>query len=250
MFRLYGFRMIVACAVLSAALAACGGGGGATAALPSAASAAHSNGLGQPIPSPAPSQSSGPAAPAGVGFDGQPVGTTFFANNALARPLSQNPRIDPQSTAMVAAMTVGDIGHLQFDPSGDAGTVVSTGHASDPMYSVRCVEPWGTCSATSVHVPNGARSGSATDFHNAFIDAAAGTVTDSWLTCASLQSGGQFGAGYYGSPCSFPLSARTLNIGWGGSGALSSDGTGLAERQARYRWSRASYVLRTSSPGG
>ncbi len=232
MLRWNAVRIIVSCAVLGAALAACGGGGGATAALPSVAAAARADGSGQSTPTPAPSspatnQSSGQAAPSGVGFDGQPVGTTFFANNALARSLSQNPRIDPQSAAMVAAMTVGDIGHLQFDPSGNAGTVVSTGHASDPVYSVRCLEPWGTCSATSVHVPNGTRSGPATDFHNAFIDAAAGTVTDSWLTCASFQSGGQSGAGYHGSPCSFPLAARTFNIGWGGSGALSSDGTGF-----------------------
>ncbi len=206
--------MIVACAVLSAALAACGGGG-ATAALPSAASAAHSNGLGQPIPSPAPSQSSVPAAPAGVGFDGQPVGTTFFANNALARPLSQNPRIDPQSTAMVAAMTVGDIGHLQFDPNGDAGTVVSTGHASDPMYSVRCLEPWGACSAPALRF-------------KAAVNSARVTM---------------------GVPAVFRSRLARSTSGGAAAALCRVTARDLAEPQARYRSSRASYVPRTSSPG-
>jgi hypothetical protein len=144
----------------------------------------------------------------------------------MARKLSSTPPLDPQSAAMVTAMTIGDIGRLQFTTSGAAGTVVSTGHASDPLYSVACLEPWGKCSATTVHVPNGTTAGSATDFHNAFIDAATGTETDSWLTCASYQSHGQFGPGYYGSACTFPLSTRQLNIGWGGSGPLSADGTG------------------------
>ncbi|MDQ2908940.1 MAG: hypothetical protein M3R44_06265, partial [Candidatus Eremiobacteraeota bacterium] len=181
-----------------------------------------------PPPSPEPAPSSTPGLPGGIGYDGQPVGTTFFAHNALARPLSANPRIDPQSAAMVAAVTVGDLSDLQFTASGRAGTVVSTGKASDPSYTVHCLEPWGHCNASSVHVPNGTTAGEATDFHNAFIDSANGTDTDSWLTCAAYQSGGRSGAGYYGSPCSFPLATSTLDIGWGGSGPLSGDGTGFS----------------------
>lgn len=184
-----------------------------------------------PVPSPgapSPTPSPAPSSPPGAGgHDGQPVGTTFFAHNALARPLSANPRIDPQSAAMVGAITVGDIGDLQFSSSGGAGTVVSTGSASDPSYNVRCLEPWGQCGAASVHIPNGTTSGAATDFHNAFIDSANGSETDSWLTCAAYQSAGRSGAGYYGSPCTFPLATSTLDIGWGGSGPTSGDGTGF-----------------------
>lgn len=184
---------------------------------------------GTPSPTPSATPTAAPTTPpSGTGYDGQPIGTAFFAHNPLARPLSSNPRIDPQSAAMVAAVTVGDVGRLQFTPAGMAGTVVSTGSASDPSYTVRCLEPWGHCTATSVHVPNGTTSGPATDFHNAFIDASNGTETDSWLTCASYQNSGQFGAGYYGSHCTFPLATNSLAIGWGGSGPLSGDGTGFS----------------------
>ncbi len=213
--------MIVVCLVFGALLAGCGGGGSVS-SLPAAS--AHTNSTGAAT---APRPGAGSSHPSGIGFDGQPVGSIFFAHNALARPLSATPRIDPQSAAMIAAMTVGDLGDIGFGSSGTAGTVVSTGQASDPVYTVHCLEPWGTCSATSVHIPNGTQSGAATDFHNAFVDAASGSETDSWLTCASYQQQGQFGPGYYGSPCTFPLGSNALNIGWGGSGSLSGDGTGF-----------------------
>ena len=160
--------------------------------------------------------------------DGQPIGTTFFKRNALARRIMRAaPPLDPNSAAMVQAVSGGDIGQLHFDTNGNGGVAISTGQQSDPAYKPQCLAAYGPpnnrygCNVLPTHIRSGAKDGVPTDYHSAFIDSPTGNETDAWLTCATSVNGN-----LHGNPCTFPV-PMPLQIGWGATGSLGGDGTGF-----------------------
>lgn len=81
---------------------------------------------------------------------------------------------------------------------------------SDPVYTVRCAEDWGTCEieGAQVRIPTEARPAAGGDGHMAVIDQASGWEYDFWQVRSKPAGGG------------------TITISWGGKTRIDGDGLG------------------------
>ncbi|MFI5123654.1 MAG: hypothetical protein ACHQJ5_12235, partial [Vicinamibacteria bacterium] len=120
----------------------------------------------------------------------------------------------PNSAAIVSRV-------VGFNPAGPdkvAGGVADTpedwshpiyfSQPSDPIFTVHCAEPWGTCAVEGMRVaiPDAARAAGGGDAHLSVIDQASGWEYDFWSVRSKPKGGG------------------VLEIGWGGRTRIDADG--------------------------
>ena len=154
----------------------------------------------------------------------------FASNSPFNTPLPANPKLDPNSDAIIA--TLGGMTNQAFYlPPGQTGwglrTAVTPSNydftypvyysvPSDPAYTIQCrygdSSIWQYCVLNNmqIHIPSYAEPENSgpgntcwdTDHHMAIIDSTTGTEYDMWGACQPSGTGGN------------------LEIGWGGSGHI------------------------------
>ena len=119
--------------------------------------------------------------------------------------------------------------------TGNADTETDWAHpiyysqASDPLFTVDCVEAWGTCEieGMKLRIPNQARAAGGSDGHMSVIDQAAGWEYDFWQVRSKPQGGG------------------TISISWGGRTRIgTADADGLATGATAANFGLAAGVIR------
>jgi hypothetical protein len=180
-----------------------------------------------------------PAASAQSSVEGCGYGTFGVGNwpGACWRPYADSspfnqelgaaPQIDSRSDEIVERLL--GFGPLQHLASGDAGGSSDWGHPtfwsqpSDPLVTVHCTEPWGTCAVegAQIRIPEGATpaAGGYTgddryDNHMTVVDQATNMEYDFWH--AQKPSDGE------------------IDIGWGGKTRIDGDGRGSDAVAAQY----------------
>lgn len=151
-----------------------------------------------------------------------PVGSKVFANNALSVVIPANPTLDVRSAAELATIDAGgSMGRFTIDATTyRTGTNLGVVSNTDPVYTPICdLTSYGTCTLSTVHIPNGYRDGKGSDFHSTWINQASGTDDEAWLTGSTCS-----GQNCAGSDVTFPI-AGALHVGFGGRALLSGDGT-------------------------
>ena len=127
-------------------------------------------------------------------------------------PLPADPRLAPRSAAMIATMT--GWGRPEELWTGTADTTADWDHPyyfaqpDDPVFTVHCVEDWGTCEieGMKVRIPAAARPAGGSDGHMAVIDQSGGWEYDFWEVRSKPRAGG------------------TITISWGGRTAIGTPG--------------------------
>lgn len=147
---------------------------------------------------------------------GVATGYVFFRpQGAWARAVPAHPPIAPQSQSWLDHIFSSgyDMGRLQFEQNsnggnGDGNTPVYYATSSDPTYTLHCTM-YSNCpeEGQHVHIPTGARPSDGGDHHMAVVNFSANREDDFWLATKPSGNGG------------------TLDIGYGGHGALDGDGT-------------------------
>lgn len=97
-------------------------------------------------------------------------GRPFASNSAWNKPIPSNPKIDPNSTAMVNRIVNNP--HPGVANMYDFGRPVFFADAQTPRYSVKCTKAWGTCELQkeSVPIPANAKPAPGSDGHMVIVD--------------------------------------------------------------------------------
>ncbi|MHB1836666.1 MAG: hypothetical protein ACYCXW_17090 [Solirubrobacteraceae bacterium] len=136
--------------------------------------------------------------------------------------LPAHPQLLPNSAAIVRrTLAYGPPSNLV---AGVAGTSSDYGHPvyysrpSDPVYTIRCTEPWGQCAIDGmrVRIPGAAAPAAGSDRHMAVVDQANGWEYDFWQVQSKPAGGGE------------------LRIGWGGRTRLAGNGLGSDATAAHF----------------
>jgi hypothetical protein len=115
-------------------------------------------------------------------------------------------------------------GPLQHLTAGDAGTANDYGrptyfnHSGDPVFTVHCTEPWGTCpiEGSQVRIPDAARVPGGTDGHLSVVDQTSGWEYDFWRVHSKPAGGGR------------------IVVAWGGRTRIDGNGLGSYAVAARF----------------
>ena len=146
----------------------------------------------------------------------------YASTSPFNRLLGPAPRVHPRSAAIVRrVLGFGLPAHLV---AGDADTQWDYFHPiywsrpTDPLYTVDCVEWWGTCDVEGlrVRIPAAARPAGGSDHHLTVIDQASGWEYDFWQVRSKPATGGQ------------------LTISWGGRTRIDGDGLNSNATAAHY----------------
>ncbi|HYI98112.1 MAG TPA: hypothetical protein VEX36_00310 [Thermoleophilaceae bacterium] len=164
---------------------------------------------------PATASSCGPASLGSFGVDAWPGGCwrPYGDASPFNRPIGDSPRLHPRSAAIVQHV-VGASGGPSNLVAGDAGTEWDYSHPvywaqpSDPVYTVDCVESWGTCEVEGmqVQIPAAAQPAAGSDGHLTVVDQATGWEYDFWQVRDKPAGGGK------------------LTVSWGGRTRIDGDG--------------------------
>jgi hypothetical protein len=146
----------------------------------------------------------------------------YAATSPFNQAIPADARVAPDSAKEVARVL--GFGPLQHLTAGDAGTVRDYGrpayfnHAGDPVFSIHCTEPWGTCPIEGmlVRIPDAARVPGGSDAHLSVVDQDSGWEYDFWHVQSKPRGGGQ------------------ITIGWGGRTRIDGDGLGSYAVAARF----------------
>ena len=142
--------------------------------------------------------------------------------------LSRTPQVENGSTGTVEQLTSGAPGVSYFvagDEAKDWGVAMYYSDASDPVYTVHCTEPWGTCAVegAQIHLPDGAEPSGVWplpnpnadyDSHLTVVDQATGWEYDLW-NIRKIENG-------------------QITIKWGGKTRVDGDGLGSDAVAARF----------------
>jgi len=175
----------------------------------------------------APAPSTGPSWTCGWG--GFKAGTwptscwcPYGDSSPWNQPLPASPKLNPNSAAIVSrTLGMGGIGKLV---AGDSGTTNDFSHptyysqSSDPVFTIHCTEPWGTCAVEglTIHIPDQAKPAAGGDGHMAVVDQSTNWEYDFWQVTSKPAGGG------------------TLSISWGGKTKIDGDGLGSDATAARF----------------
>ncbi len=152
------------------------------------------------------------------------------------RGLPPEPALVSSSSAIVSR-TLGLGSATKGIEAGDADTPDDWNHPiyfsgpSDPVYTVHCLEDWGTCEVEGmqVRIPDAARPAGGGDAHMAVIDQASGWEYDFWQVESKPAGGG------------------TISIAWGGRTAIgTADADGLGSNATAAHFGLAAGVIRAS----
>ena len=182
----------------------------------------------QAAPPGAPPVEGAPSAPVEAAVDVSPVppaatapgvagleadsGRPFAPDSAWNTLIPADPAIDPESAAMVAAITPNGRAYANLYEFGDP---VFTADASTPTATVDCTMPWGDCpvEGRALRIPAEARPTAGSDGRLIVVDLVDRTSCDfwqarrvdatrwttSWATCASLDGDGRGPDGVMGA---------------------------------------------------
>lgn len=145
-------------------------------------------------------------------------------------PLPGSPRLAANSDAVVKrVLAFGKLQNLQAgtaDSSDDWSAPVYYPEPTDPLFTVRCMEDWGTCEVEGmqVRIPDKARAAAGGDGHIVVVDQATGWEYDFWQVRSKPRGGGQ------------------LKISWGGRTRL--DGDGLDSNATAAKFGRLGGIIR------
>jgi hypothetical protein len=136
----------------------------------------------------------------------------YADSSPFNRGVGVSPRLLSNSSTIVGR--VNDFGppdNLSVGGSTDWGHPVYYSQAGDPVFTVHCTKPWGTCEVegAQVQIPDAARVATAGDGHLAVVDQSGGWEYDFWQVADKPSGGG------------------TLTVAWGGKtriGTADSDG--------------------------
>jgi hypothetical protein len=146
----------------------------------------------------------------------------YAATSPFNIALPTNPKLVTNSSAIVARLlgfgAINDLTTGQAETTNDYGRPVYFASATDPLYTIHCTEPWGTCAieGLTIHIPQTAKAASGSDGHMSVVDTATGVEYDFWGTGTLPAPGG------------------TLDIAWGGSTSINGNGLGSAATAADF----------------
>ena len=184
-----------------------------------------------PTPAPEPTSPTAPPAPTGTASVTCGLGTFAVGNwpSACWRPYSDsspfNRRIAPgapvatDSAAVVSRLAgFGTPQHLLAGNTEGWEHPVYYSQPTDPVFTLRCLESWGTCDieGMQVRIPDAAQAAAAGDGHMAVIDQASGWEYDFWQVKSKPAGGG------------------TLTVSWGGRTRIDGDGLGSDATASRF----------------
>jgi hypothetical protein len=111
----------------------------------------------------------------------------------------------------------GPLQHLEAGP-GDGSQATYYAQDADPLFTVHCTEPWGTCAleGLQIRIPSAAQPGPPSDLHMTVLDQRSGWEYDMWGVASKPAGGGQ------------------LNISWGGKTRIDGDGRGSDATAAQF----------------
>ena len=148
----------------------------------------------------------------------------YASTSPFNRPLPASPRVHANSTsAMARLFDIARYDHpqdVQARVDGHHGEPTYYPRPTDPLFTINCTEPWGTCEiqGLAVRIPAGAVPENATtegDAHMAIVDQASGWEYDFWGVSVNK----------------IPSSGGRLNVRWGGRepiGGLGNDSAATA----------------------
>jgi hypothetical protein len=145
-----------------------------------------------------------PADGFGVGHwppaDWRPYADDSPFNQALPR----NPRLHPNSQAIVATLTAdggpSDLRAGVADSDGDFQHPTYWPTPDDPVFTVHCTRPFGRCEVEGlrVRIPDRARPAGGSDAHMTVVDQRSGWEYDFWEVTSKPKGGGELTMGYGG----------------------------------------------------
>lgn len=147
----------------------------------------------------------------------------YADSSPFNEPIPAGARVDPQSAAIVSRVL--GFGRIQHLEAGQADTPDDFGHPTyystllDPLFTVHCVEPWGTCAVEgmTIRIPDAARPAAGSDHHLTVVDQLSGWEYDFWNVRSKPRGGG------------------TLEVSWGGrTQVVAGDGRGSAATAANF----------------
>jgi hypothetical protein len=177
-----------------------------------------------PAPPPAPPTANGSSCTSGSFAAGAwPSGCwrPYNATSPFNRPIGADPRLVANSQAIVSNVAGSGPANLV---AGDAGTQWDYSHPiywsrpSDPVFTLRCAEDWGTCDVegAQVRIPDAARPAAGGDGHLTVIDQQSGWEYDLWQVRSKPAGGG------------------VLTASWGGRTRIDGDGLGSNATAAHF----------------
>ena len=145
----------------------------------------------------------------------------YSDSSPFNRALDGSPRLVANSQAIVSKVVGSGPSNLI---AGDADTQWDYSHPiywskpSDPLFTVRCVEDWGTCEieGQQIRIPAAARASGGGDGHLTVIDQQSGWEYDLWQVRSKPAGGG------------------TLSVSWGGKTRIDGDGLGSNATAANF----------------
>jgi len=187
-----------------------------------------------PAPAPAPTATGASCAGPGLGSfaaGAWPSGCwrPYSDASPFNRPIGADPRLVSNSQSIVSNVVGSGPANLV---AGDAGTRWDYSHPiywsrpSDPVFTIQCLEDWGTCDVEGmqVRVPDAARPAAGGDGHLTVIDQQSGWEYDLWQVRSKPAGGG------------------VLTASWGGRTRI--DGDGLDSNATAAHYGGAAGVIR------
>jgi hypothetical protein len=179
--------------------------------------------LGAPAPPPASPESCAPA-PGTFAAGNWPSGCwrPYSAESPFNQPLPASPRLVPNSAAIVRRLLgfgrVADLEAGQADTEDDWFHPTYWAQARDPVFTLHCTMPWGTCEVEGmeVRIPDRARPAEGGDAHLTVVDQASGWEYDFWQVTRKPAGGGR------------------LEMSWGGRTRIDGDGLGSDATAAHF----------------
>lgn len=149
----------------------------------------------------------------------------YAASSPFNQPLPANPQPMSNSSAIVARM-IGDISaqnypaNLWVRDDGMTGEPTYWSRPTDPEFTIRCTEPWGTCNVEGmkVRIPAGAKTERPTDQHLTVIDQATGREYNFWGV----------------EQTTLPSAGGPLNVMWGSYASVTGVGNDGAATAASF----------------
>ena len=174
-----------------------------------------------PPPAPAPTPTCGFGS---FGPDSMPGACwrPYADTSPFNTPIPATAPADPRSAAIVSRILgFGAADHLAVgtaDTTSDWSHPTYSSKSTDPVFTLRCKEPWGTCATEGmqIRVPDAARPAGGSDAHLTVVDQASGWEYDMWAVSSKPRGGG------------------VLEFGWGGRTRIDGDGRNAGATAAHF----------------
>lgn len=154
----------------------------------------------------------------------------YSNNSVFNRPIPANPKVHPNSAAIMSRI-FGDISaedglnNLVANINGNTGEPTYYPKATDPLFTIHCTAPWGTCplEGVQIRIPAGAvvEDGNAADPHRQMSDRG-----DAHLTTIDQSTGIEYDL-WQVQVNPIPSTSQTIDVSWCGYERI--DGSGLAD---------------------